>query len=206
MKSFLFSDVCGNFYSADQISRIKGIKTGIAGAGGLGSNCAHILVRSGFEKLTIADFDIVSVSNLNRQMYRPSHLGESKVNCLTGILKEINPDITVETYDCRVDSSNIHQIFDNCDVIVEAFDDPECKSMLIEEFWETDKLIVAASGIGGFGSCDCITTKKVKDNLYIIGDGKSEVSELVKPFAPSVMIAAAKQADVIISWVLNGQH
>ena len=49
--------------------RLKDFRIGIAGAGGLGSNCAMALVRSGITKLIIADFDSVDESNLNRQFY-----------------------------------------------------------------------------------------------------------------------------------------
>ncbi|HEX3020297.1 MAG TPA: sulfur carrier protein ThiS adenylyltransferase ThiF [Chitinispirillaceae bacterium] len=203
MKTFSFSEVSSFFYSAEQINLIKNTRIGIAGAGGLGSNCAHILVRCGFDKLRIADFDTVSLSNLNRQIYRPSDLGKIKVTCLAEILTEINPQVELETFDERIDRTNIHRIFDCCDVLVEAFDNPECKTMLMEEFWESGKLIVAASGIGGFGSTDNLLTRKIKDNIYIIGDESSEVNDLVKPFAPSVMIAAAKQADIILNHFLN---
>lgn len=203
MKTFSFSEVSNNFYSTKQLNLIKNIRIGIAGAGGLGSNCAHVLVRCGFEKLYIADFDTVSISNLNRQMYRPSDLGKIKVDCLAEILLQINPHLQIETFPLRVDRANVHQIFENCDVIVEAFDNPECKAMLMEEFWESGKLLVAVSGIGGFGPLDRVVTRRIRENTFIIGDSNSEVNDRIKPYAPSVMIAAAKQANVILSWVLG---
>ncbi len=205
MKTFSFSEVSRNFYSEGQLSLIKNTCIGIAGAGGLGSNCAYILVRCGFEKLRIADFDKVSISNLNRQIYHSSHLGKIKVKCLEKILRQINPQLQIETFPVRVDSTNIHRIFDCCDVIVEAFDNPECKAMLIEEYWGTDKLLVAVSGIGGFGPADRVITRKIRENTFLIGDSSSEVNDNVKPYAPSVMIAAAKQAEVILNWVLEGK-
>jgi sulfur carrier protein ThiS adenylyltransferase len=206
MKTFSFIDVSRNFYSERQLCLFRNTCIGIAGAGGLGSNCAQILIRCGFEKLRIVDFDKVSLSNLNRQLYHPSHLGKIKVKCLAEILRQINPHLQIETFPVRVNSTNIHQIFDCCDVIVEAFDNPVCKAMLIEEYWETDKLLVAVSGIGGFGHTDRIVTRKIRQNIFVIGDSSSEVNDHVKPYAPSVMIAAAKQADVILNWVLEGKH
>lgn len=203
MKNFTFLDVSQNYYSSDQLKQISSTRIGIAGAGGLGSNCAHILVRCGFENFCIADFDVVSVSNLNRQLYQPSHLGKSKVQCLKNVLTQVNPSVKMDIFTAKVNKDNIHEIFDNCDVLVEAFDNPECKSMLMEEFWDSGKLVVAVSGIGGFGRSDFITTKKVRENLYLIGDGKSEVGDTIKPYAPSVTVAAAKQADVILNWVLQ---
>lgn len=203
MKTFSFSEVSRNFYSDKQLELIKNARIGIAGAGGLGSNCAHILVRCGFEKLRIADFDKVSLSNLNRQFYHSRHLGKLKVECLTEILEEISPGLQVETFPVKLDSTNIHQVFDCCDVIVEAFDNPECKAMLMEEYWGSNKLIVAVSGIGGFGPADRVITRELRENTFVIGDSSSEVNDNVKPYAPSVMIAAAKQADVVLNWVLR---
>ncbi len=203
MKTFSFSEVSRNFYSDKQLELIKNARIGIAGAGGLGSNCAHILVRCGFEKLRIADFDKVSLSNLNRQLYHSRHLGKLKVECLTEILEEISPGLQVETFPVKLDSTNIHQVFDCCDVIVEAFDNPECKAMLMEEYWGSNKLIVAVSGIGGFGPADRVITRELRENTFVIGDSSSEVNDNVKPYAPSVMIAAAKQADVVLNWVLR---
>ena len=54
-------------------------RVGIAGAGGLGSNCAAHLVRAGMKKLVIADFDVVNESNLNRQFFFRNQLGQKKV-------------------------------------------------------------------------------------------------------------------------------
>ena len=65
----------------DQIQEIlSNARVGIAGAGGLGSNCAHALVRSGLGSLVIADFDTVELSNLNRQFYFHDQLGKIKVD------------------------------------------------------------------------------------------------------------------------------
>jgi sulfur carrier protein ThiS adenylyltransferase len=57
-------------------------KVGIAGAGGLGSNCAAALVRSGIGALVIADFDVVTESNLNRQFYFRDQVGMQKTAAL----------------------------------------------------------------------------------------------------------------------------
>lgn len=203
VKNFSFSTVSKNYYSSGQVQLINFTKIGIAGAGGLGSNCAIILARCGFENFNIADFDTVSVSNLNRQAYIPDHLGKLKVECLSGILQKINPDIKVKAFPCRITSDNIHHVFDKCDVVVEAFDIAESKSMLIEEFWDSGKLLVSASGICGYGKSDEIRIRKIKNNIYVVGDGYSEAGDKFKPYAPSVMIAAAKQADIVLDWVLR---
>jgi sulfur carrier protein ThiS adenylyltransferase len=200
---FQFSDVNRFYYSEEQIQKIKNIKIGIAGAGGLGSNCALALIRCGFDNFVIADFDLVSVSNLNRQQYLASDIDKPKVECLRRNLCAINPDVTCEIYRERVTISNAREIFGSCNCIIEAFDNAESKAMIVSEFLTEDKLVVSASGLGGYGQSDRIITRKIRDNFYLIGDSISEVGTDCKPYAPCVIIAAAKEADVVLDWVLS---
>src|SRR5512133_738318 len=200
---FQFSDVNRFYYSEDQQRKVKNTKIGIAGAGGLGSNSALGLIRWGFDTFIIADFDIVSLSNLNRQQYLASDIDKPKVECLRRNLLAINPDVTCEIYRERVTVSNAHDIFGSCDCIIEAFDNAESKAMIVNEFLTEDKLVVSASGLGGYGQSDRIVTRKIHNNFYLIGDSISEVGTQCKPYAPCVMIAAAKEADVVLDWVLR---
>jgi sulfur carrier protein ThiS adenylyltransferase len=203
MPDFSFGAVCSPYFSKEQYSTICAATIGIAGAGGLGSNCAIILVRSGFEKFVIADFDVVELSNLNRQAYLPGHIGLPKVDCLKGQLLKINPACSVDAKQITINETNALSVFSSCDVVVEAFDRPECKAMIVNIFVDTGKLVVSASGLGGFGNSDRIVTRKVRDNFYLIGDGASGVNGDMRPLAPCVSIAAAKQADIVLEWILT---
>lgn len=60
-----FEQAVTKFYSDENISSLQGAVVGILGAGGLGSNCAVHLVRSGVSQLVITDYDVVEMSNLN---------------------------------------------------------------------------------------------------------------------------------------------
>ena len=71
-------------YSIMRSSRI-----GIAGLGGLGSNIAAALARSGVGHLILADFDTVELSNINRQLYTLNHIGQKKAEALPMILTAI---------------------------------------------------------------------------------------------------------------------
>ena len=73
------------------------MRVGIAGAGGLGSNCAWMLVRSGFTDFVIVDHDRVEASNLNRQFFFARQVGMPKVQALSENLLAINPDVKVMT-------------------------------------------------------------------------------------------------------------
>jgi len=202
---FQFSNVNSFYYSEEQVQKLKNTKIGIAGAGGLGSNCALALIRCGFDNFIIADFDIVSVSNLNRQQYLPTDIDKPKVECLKRNLLAINPGVTCEVYRNIVTAANAHEIFGSCNCIIEAFDNAESKAMIVNEFLTEDKLVVSASGLGGHGQSDRIITRKIRKNFYLIGDSVSEVGTDCKPYAPCVMIAAAKEADVVLNWVLGNQ-
>lgn len=118
-------------------------------------------------------------------------------------LLRINPESEIDAVNKKIEKNNINPIFKECDVIVEAFDKASCKKMIVEEYMNSGKLLVAASGMGGFGNSDNIITRKIRDNFFIVGDFVSEVTEDCPPFSPSVNITAAKQADVILSYILT---
>ena len=189
----------------DEIKKHLSTKTvGIAGAGGLGSNCAVALARTGVGTIIVADFDTVSESNLNRQYYFYDQIGQKKVDALKENIARINPGITVRAVSERVTQSNIIQLFGNCHVIVEAFDRADQKQMLIE-FVITNMPntpIVAGSGMAGFGESNSLHVEKF-DNLYICGDGNSEVSEHNPPLAPRVGIVSNMEANVVLEILLK---
>jgi len=190
-------------FTDDQIRRLGSVRVGIAGAGGLGSNAAAHLVRSGIRRLVVADFDHVAPSNLNRQFYYIDQVGMKKVTALEANLKRINPDIEMRALAIRLDAGNVGHLFDHCHIIVEALDRAQEKKMMADAFMADPRLLVCASGIGGWGRSDRIRTRRVRDAFYLVGDGHSEVSEATPPTSAVVGIAAAKQADVVVETILN---
>lgn len=159
----------------DNFRKIQKARIGLAGAGGLGSNCACNLVRVGFKRFTIADFDIVEPANLDRQFYFIDQIGMNKIDALRANLLRINPSLELKMINKRIENTNIKELFNDCDVIVECFDRAEYKSMLVSELIHSGKLIVSASGLRGIGSSDDIKVHKIKKNLIIIGDLKSDI-------------------------------
>lgn len=200
-----FKDAISRFYTPDQFNRIQSVKIGIAGAGGIGSNCAMMLVRSGFANFTIVDFDRVEPSNLNRQMYTPSHIGRMKVECLREILLTINPEVSIQAIGERVTRDNAAGVFSDCDIIIEAFDGASSKADLFSVFLRSGKLLVGASGIGGIGNCSAIGIFRVSPKVYVVGDRESEVNENVRPYAPRVMVASSMMADLVLGAVVRGE-
>ena len=200
----VFEEAVATALGPDNLKKIQQVTVGIAGAGGLGSNCAVNLVRSGFRKFVIVDFDKIEYSNLNRQFYFYHQVGRSKVEALKENLLAINPSLQLEMIEVKIEKDNMEAIFGQCHIIVEAFDQARYKKMLVEQYINTDKLVVSASGIAGWGNSDEIKVHKMKEKFYVIGDLSSEVSKDLPPCAPRVSIAAAKQGDIILDYVLKG--
>lgn len=189
----------------EEIKSILKYKTaGIAGAGGLGSNCAVALARSGIGKLIITDFDVISKSNLNRQYYFYNQIGQIKVNALKDNINQINPEVKVEIHNLKITEYNLTNIFSDCDVIIEAFDKAEEKQMLIETILTEfpDKPIISGLGMAGFGETNSLHSRKI-DNLYICGDEKTEISDNNPPLAPRVGIVANMQANLVLDILLT---
>jgi sulfur carrier protein ThiS adenylyltransferase len=183
--------------------RLREIRVGIAGAGGLGSNCAANLVRAGFERLRIIDFDVVEEGNLDRQFYFADQVGMYKVEALRENLLRINPSLKMDRRVQRIEKGMAGRLFADCPVVAECLDSAAAKSMFVGELLPLRKFIVAVSGLGGYGLTDEIRVHRVRENLVMIGDLRSGSGER-PPLSPRVNIAAAKQADVILEYVLRG--
>jgi len=177
---------------------------GIAGCGGLGSNCAVALARVGIGTLIITDFDVVSESNLNRQYFFFNQIGEPKAPALKRVIHHINPSVSVISYELKLDPEHIVRYFKDCDVIVEAFDQAEQKEMLIETVLSAfpEKPIVVGLGMAGWGMNESIHYRK-SGNLHICGDESTEISEEVPPLAPRVGIVANMQANTVLEILLK---
>lgn len=186
-------------------NKLKKGKVAIAGAGGLGSNIAISLARVGVGHLKIIDFDVVEPSNLNRQQYYIRHIGMKKVEAIKEILTDINPFIEVEIVDVKVEGNNIQELFSNVDIVVEAFDNPTYKAMIVSEVLSSieNVKVVAASGMAGYYSNNIIKSKKINNRLYICGDFVNEAKMNSGLMAPRVAIVANHQANTVVRLLLN---
>lgn len=191
------------YLGAAERARIEAARVGVAGAGGLGSNCLAHLVRCGVRRFVIADFDTVSESNLNRQFFFADQLGMPKVEAVAANLRRINPALELELHPERVTAENAVRRFGSCDVTVEAFDDPDAKTMLIRALLPLGKPVVAASGIAGWGRSNTMRVQRIGQRLYMAGDRATGISEETPPHSPRVGIAAAQQANTVMALILG---
>ncbi|WP_252970428.1 sulfur carrier protein ThiS adenylyltransferase ThiF [Bifidobacterium dentium] len=162
-------------HTAATQDKLDAARVAICGCGGLGSTIAVALTRIGVGHLHLIDFDRVDMTNLNRQQYSLKDLGQYKTEALRSNLRQINPfiDITVDTV--KVTDENVPTLFEHEDIICEAFDVPENKTMLVNAVLENlpSKKLVSASGMAGFRSSNLVSTRRVSKNFYFCGDGET---------------------------------
>ncbi|MGD2085655.1 MAG: sulfur carrier protein ThiS adenylyltransferase ThiF [Candidatus Aminicenantes bacterium] len=175
----------------------------VAGCGGLGSNAAVALVRAGIGTLIIADFDLVELSNLNRQYFFTGDVGKKKTDAIAGHLKAINPRLKLKAHFIRLTPVNVPELFKDADLLIEAFDRAERKAWLIET-WCThfpDRPVICASGLAGYGNTSSLKVKR-SGNIVICGDEESDMSMGLT--SSRVAIAANMQANVAIEILVDG--
>lgn len=189
----------------DVKAHLSRFRVGIAGAGGLGSNCAVALARSGVGTLVICDFDVVEPSNLNRQYFFSRQTGMLKTLALKENISEIDREITVIASSEKLNESNIPEIFNGCDLIIEALDSAEMKQMFIETvLTKLDGVpVIAGSGLAGWGGSNELRCRKIDTSLYVCGDESSSDSPETPVMAPRVGIVACMQANLAIELLMN---
>ena len=187
--------------------RFSSATVAICGLGGLGSNIAISLARAGIGKLLLIDFDRVDITNLHRQQYKAEQIGEFKTDALAKNIAETAPYTEIQTVTEKITEENIVSLLKDADIVCEAFDNAECKAMLVNEVLEKlpQCYLVAASGMAGMDSPNTIKTRKVMNRFYLCGDEVSEVATANSLVAPRVMLCAAHQAHTVLR-ILAGEY
>lgn len=103
--------------------KLKAARVLLIGAGGLGSPAALYLAAAGVGTIGVVDFDVVDVTNLQRQIiHGTSDIGRSKLDSARDRLREINPHVRVEAHEERLTSANAIQLFEQYDLVVDGTD------------------------------------------------------------------------------------
>jgi adenylyltransferase/sulfurtransferase len=111
--------------------KLKNSSVIVVGAGGLGSPALLYLAAAGVGRIGIADYDTVEMSNLQRQViYTERDLGRKKVEAAKERIESLNPDVRIETYEFRIDSSNALEILRSYDVIIDGSDNLPTRYLL----------------------------------------------------------------------------
>lgn len=175
-------------------------RVAICGLGGLGSRVAELLTRAGVGYIRLIDFDRLEATNLNRQWYFMEQLGRYKAEALADNLRRITPYAELDVHTVRITEDNLASLLADVDVIVEAFDNATCKAMLVngvrEQFPRCH--LVAASGMAGFASANAMRVRRLSENFYLCGDGRSAADAGDGLYGARVNICSAQEALVVL--------
>ena len=186
-------------------TKLRNARVAVAGLGGLGSNIAVMLARSGVGELLLVDFDTVDVTNLNRQMYLIPQLGKPKAEALPEILYQINPYLSYRSVCIKVTPDNVKELFSEYPIVCEAFDKPDQKAMLVRELlMQCPKtIVVSGNGMAGYADANEIRTCQVMKRLYVCGDQSTDVGNGIGLIAPRVAVCAAHEANKVLQLIMQ---
>jgi thiamine biosynthesis protein ThiF, family 2 len=190
----------------DVHARMKRATVGIVGLGGLGSNISIMLARAGVWKFIIADYSNINLPNLCRQNFQFKDIGNRKTDVVEEMILNVNPYAKVEKHFVKVDATNASTIFSGCDVVCEAMDLSDEKTVFIDKMVNTypNITIISGSGMAGYGRSNAIRTVQSLKQLYICGDMGDVVDRAPVIIAPRANICAGHVANTAIA-VLMGE-
>ena len=160
--SFSFLSRTKIIFGEKAIDSLSNRCVALFGLGGVGGFCAEALVRSGIGKILLIDSDVVTLSNINRQVFATSNtIGMKKTEAAKLRLKEINPEIDIICHNIFFDYSTKVKIdFCSIDYIVDAIDSINSKLLLAECAREFSVPIISSMG----------TANKLEPQKLTVGD------------------------------------
>ncbi len=181
----------------------------IVGAGGLGCQLGAQLAGAGIGKITLVDSDLVSISNLHRQiLFRENDIGKKKSVIATRELKSINSEIEIQSYCQRLNQSNITDLIGDAAIVVDAADN-FLTSYILSDYCYINRIpLVSASVNSTFGWVAVFCGTKLKPAPSIRAVFPQISSQLINcdtvgVTGPSVGIIASIQAQEVLKVALN---
>lgn len=144
------------------MTKLYNSKVAVFGVGGVGGFAVEALVRSGINKFVIVDNDLISTSNLNRQIIATTKsIGLPKVQVINERILSINPKATVQMYKLFFLPETSDDVYlDDCDYIIDAIDTITAKIELVMKAKQKNIKIISSMGTGN----------KLNPNLFEIDD------------------------------------
>lgn len=134
----------------ENICKLNNSHVGIFGIGGVGGYIAETLTRFGIGEITLIDNDVVSISNLNRQIVAlHSTIGQYKTDVMKNRILDINPKCKVNTYNLFFDESSCNAFdFSSFTYVADAIDSVNSKILLIKMCKDKNSPIISCMGTG----------------------------------------------------------
>ena len=152
-----------SFFGEDGQKAIEDSFIVVVGLGGVGSHATHMLARSGVGHLKLIDFDIVTVSSLNRHAVATrKDVGKPKVEVMRDHLLEFNPSLDIQVDNILLSKENISSLIPTRpDFVVDCIDDFTTKTDLLEYCIRNDIKVISSMGSG----CRSNTTSLLITNI-----------------------------------------
>lgn len=179
-------------FGQDAMDQLRSKHIAIFGIGGVGGYVVEALVRSGVEHITIIDNDVVSISNINRQIIATEDtIGQPKVEVMKKRILSINKNVEVNDKQMFVTSDNIKELdFKSFDYIVDAIDTVKSKIELVKIAYELDIPIISSMGTGN----------KINPMGFAVSDiNKTEMDPLAKVMRRELRNIGIKKLKVVYS-------
>jgi adenylyltransferase/sulfurtransferase len=131
-------------------AKLKAARVLVVGAGGLGAPVLLYLAAAGVGTLGVADDDVVSLSNLQRQViFSTTDIGERKVDCAETLITRLNPHVAVETHMMRIDAANALDLISQYDLVADGSDNFNTRYLVSDACYFAKRPLVTAA-VGTF--------------------------------------------------------
>ena len=147
---------------SEAMEKLANSTVAVFGIGGVGSYTAEVLVRTGLGKIILVDYDIIDITNINRQIHATSKtIGKFKVDVMKERLLDINPDLDIVIYKEKYNSDTKEMLISSeYDYVVDAIDMVSSKIDLILECKKLDIPVISSMGAGN----------KLNPTMFKVGD------------------------------------
>lgn len=152
----------------ENLEKIKSKTVAVVGVGGVGGYAVESLVRAGISKLIIIDYDIVDITNLNRQIISlQSNIGKYKTDVIKERINNINPNCNVTTINTKLNEENLYLLFnEKPDYIIDACDTLKVKEMLILECKKRKIKLISSMGTGNKLNPELLKITDIRKTSY----------------------------------------
>lgn len=201
-----FIDRQKEMFTKDELKKISELNVLIAGAGGLGTNQAQQLQRVGINKIYAYDYDKVSVSNLNRQIfYGRKDIGKFKVNVFKKTLDSYNLNTKIEVKNKKISEDTI--LPKDIDLVFDALDNIKTR-FILEKLALKNNIPLIHGGVTGWFGQILIITPENKVRLKDVFQEEKENNKKNPPpvFSPVVSTVAAFQVIEGLKFIIDHEN
>ncbi len=195
--------LCDGF-TAEHQKLLADAKVLVVGAGGLGSYVLMHLTAIGVGTIAIAEFDVVSASNLNRQvLYTTNDIGKLKIERARKRLEDINPSVKIVEYPIKIDAVSVEGVVELYDVVVDCTDNYEVRYVLDYSCKKNRIPFVHGSVAGYEGNVKIFSSKENSVGYRDLFGDKQESRAKIGVLSPIVGVVGSLQAMEVVKVITS---